>query len=380
MLCIELRALGLSPDFIVCRSKQPVDQASREKLSLFCNVPVENVLSIYDVANTYHVPTLMLQQQFHRLLHHRLNLASVAASAASFDVSSGVDGDVALNGNMVKDWQSLAERMDAAKSEAIIALVGKYLNQSDSYLSVTNALRHSCIATNQRLRLLCIDSSLLEEECSRTHPELHKQAWEQLRTAQGIVVPGGFGSRGFEGKIETVRYARENKIPFLGICLGMQAVVAEYARSVLKRAAATSREFNAVCADDDAAIIYMPEIDPTTMGGTMRLGARNTDLRPDSVAYQLYGQSARISERHRHRYEVNPALVSALEAKGLQFSGKDSETQTRMEVVELAAEQKHPYFIGTQYHPEFLSRPLKPSPVFLGLLRVVKQLQEESKQ
>jgi CTP synthase len=192
-----------------------------------------------------------------------------------------------------------------------------------------------------------------------------------------VIIVGGFGIRGVEGKVDAIKYARENKVPFLGICLGMQVAVIEYVRSFLGRSKANSREFEPNSSDADAAIIFMPEGDKTKMGGTMRLGSRRTILAPGSTASALYGNAQFADERHRHRYEVNPELVPLLEAKGLKFSGKDTSGE-RMEVVELDSKE-HPYFLAVQFHPEFKSRPQRPSPVFLGLLEAVKRQKEEGK-
>ena len=253
------------------------------------------------------------------------------------------------------------------------------------YLSVISALKHACIQTRQRLRLDMIESTHLEDESAESNPELHSNAWKRLRAADGVLVPGGFGVRGIEGKILAIRHAREAKIPFLGICLGMQAAVIEYTRTFLGKNAANSQEFVPDIADEDAAVIFMPEGDRYAMGGTMRLGARTTIISENSIASTLYGGKSSISERHRHRYEVNPELVSRLEQKGtpspyiigiklcmclgLRFSGRDESFQ-RMEIIELS---DHPYFVGVQFHPEFKSRPQRPAPVFRGFLEAIRE-------
>ena len=381
----ELRALGLSPDFIVCRSKVEVQRSSREKISLFCNVPDEHVLSIHDVPNIYTVPLMMLEQNFHSLLMERLGLdvdsqasrgSSTQKQQAVSPTGSMVGGGAPMNQQFVDNWYEMVATIDNASDEAVIALVGKYTNQQDSYLSVISSLKHACIGTNQRLRLVMVESSSLEETMKISDPKLYEEAWQKLRSAHGILVPGGFGVRGIEGKVDAIRYAREHRIPFLGVCLGMQAAVIEYTRSMLGRATANSREFLPAIGDEDAAIVFMPEGSKDQMGGTMRLGTRRTLLRSGSRASQLYGGVDGVDERHRHRYEVNPSLVDALEEKGLMFSGKD-ETEQRMEVVELASDA-HPYFIAVQFHPEFKSRPQRPAPVFLGLLQAVKEQRQKN--
>lgn len=365
---IELRSLGIQPDFIVCRSGQPLLAGSREKIALFCNVSPERVLSIYDVRNIYHVPSVMIDQDFHHLLSERLGLDKQQKQEDSVHAE--------LDQQLASQWRDLAHTMDTATQVAHIAIIGKYTNLGDAYLSIVSALKHGAIATKQQLKVTMLESSHLEEEQATQNPNLYKEAWEKLREVDGILVPGGFGGRGIEGKIAAIRYARENKIPFLGICLGMQVAVIEYCRHVLGITQANSEEFAEV-EGREAAVIFMPEGDKEKMGGTMRLGSRQTRLHPSSRAFQLYGgEKDIIPERHRHRYEVNPALVKELEERGLVFSGKDADGQQRMEIVELSPQIDHPYFIGVQFHPEFKSRPQRPAPVFLGLLQAVQDRRE----
>jgi CTP synthase len=239
-------------------------------------------------------------------------------------------------------------------------------------LSVVKALTHSAIATKQRLKIEWIVASDLDINDENTSQEQHDEAWERLRNSDGVLVPGGFGMRGFEGKVQAIKYARESKTPFLGICLGMQASVVEYCRSILDRPNAHSSEFkDDLEVDVEDAIIFMPEGDRERMGGTMRLGLRETILRSGSTARKYYG-AERVNERHRHRYEVNPAIVSDLEEAGLHFVGRNTDKSgERMEIVELSTDV-HPYFVASQFHPEFTSRPEKPNPLFLGLLESTK--------
>jgi len=286
------------------------------------------------------------------------------SKGAAYPVPAEMTGEGFLN-----SWERLVATVDEAKDEVVIAVVGKYTDLSDAYLSITSALRHSSSATGQLLRLEMIESSSLEEETKHVDETLWRETWTRLKRAQAVVVPGGFGARGIEGKVNAIRYVRENKIPFLGICLGMQVAVIEYTRHVLGRKRASSREFDSSLSDSEAAVIFMPEGDPQHFGGTMRLGGRRTILRPQSRAAALYGGVEAVEERHRHRYEVNPSLVEALNEAGLTVSGRD-ESGERMEIVELN-EEAHPYFLGVQFHPEFLSRPQRPAPVFLGLLQAV---------
>jgi CTP synthase len=354
-----------------------VDQSNRDKIALFTNLPSQHVLSIPDVPNIYHVPLVMMQQGLHEMLASRLGLGAGAGAAAEAEAEG--ETTKRIHGNaFYQQWRDMALGIDDHNNaQATVALVGKYCTQQDAYLSVISALRHACIGTGQRLNLVMVEASHLEEG-GEHGPAAHEAAWTAVRSADAVLVPGGFGIRGIEGKVAAVRYARESRVPFLGVCLGMQAAVIEYTRSVLLRPGASSREFAPDCSEDDAAVIFMPEGDREVFGGTMRLGARRTTLAPGSLAAALYGDASSVLERHRHRYEVNPSLVSLLEARGLRFSGKD-DSKERMEVVELPRDV-HPYFVGTQYHPEFKSRPLRPAPVFLGLLQAAKEARNERQQ
>ncbi|CAI5466102.1 unnamed protein product, partial [Closterium sp. Yama58-4] len=225
------------------------------------------------------------------------------------------------------------------------------------------ALQHAAMACGRKLIIEWVASSDLEDAAKQESPDLYKEAWAALKRADGVLVPGGFGDRGVEGKILAANYARTNRVPYLGICLGMQIAVIEYARNVLGHTKASSTEFDP--ASPHPCIVFMPEVSKTHMGATMRLGARDTVLHsPDCLAAKLYGTSSSVSERHRHRYEVNPDMIHEFEAAGLQFVGRD-ESGRRMEILEIPS---HPYFLAVQYHPEFKSRPGRPSPVFQGLI------------
>ena len=244
-----------------------------------------------------------------------------------------------------------------------IAIVGKYTGLGDSYLSVTKALMHSAIASDRKLNVVWVEAGMLEDSTLAEDPTGHADAWAKVHSVDGILVPGGFGERGTEGKILTAKYARENKVPFLGICLGLQAAVIEYARNILDMKNAHSTEMVPNC--PDPAVIFMPEGSTTHMGGTMRLGSRRTIFQTlECKTAKLYNSQQFIDERHRHRYEVNPDLVAKLESAGCKFVGKD-ETNKRMEILEL---EDHPFFVATQYHPEYKSRPGRPSPPFMGLI------------
>ncbi|XP_060197486.1 uncharacterized protein LOC132626588 isoform X1 [Lycium barbarum] len=340
-----LRSLGLTPNILACRSTMELDENVMEKISRFCHVPVDSIITLYDVSNIWRVPLLLREQKAHEAILKVLNLIGVAREPA------------------LGEWTSRAELCDKLHEPVRVAMVGKYTGLSDAYLSVLKALVHACVACHRKLCIDWIAASDLEDETSRENPENYRSAWKLLKGANAILVPGGFGDRGVEGKILAARYARENRIPFLGICLGMQIAVIEFARSLLGLLDANSTEFDPNT--QNPCVIFMPEGSKTHMGGTMRLGSRRTYIEvADCKSAKLYGNQSFVDERHRHRYEVNPDMVQQLEDAGLSFTGKD-ESGHRMEIVEL---RKHPYFIGVQFHPEFKSRPGKPSALFLGLI------------
>lgn len=281
----------------------------------------------------------------------------------------------------ISSWRAFAESIDNFTTKCKICLIGKYSTFQDSYLSVIKALKHASVAVQRDLELSWVEASDLIEPSpidsadSEDNDTLadrvakHKEAWETLKSSDGVIVPGGFGVRGVEGKIAAANFCRVNKKPYLGVCLGFQVMVMEYAREMCGMPGANSTEFNEGC--EHPVVIFMPEIDKNNLGGTMRLGSRDTimhDFRDGSksICYHLYGGQDAVSERHRHRYEVNPEKVDIIQSKGLHFVGKD-ETGKRMEIAELKRTE-HPFYVGCQYHPEFQSRPLKPSPPFYGLL------------
>ncbi|XP_054777680.1 uncharacterized protein LOC129285804 isoform X2 [Prosopis cineraria] len=340
-----LRSLGLTPDILACRSTTALHENVKEKLSQFCHVPMENIVTLHDVSNIWHIPLLLRDQKAHEAMLKVLKLNGRVQEPS------------------LKEWSSRADVLDMLHEPVRIAVVGKYTGLSDSYLSVLKALVHSSVHWHKKLFVDWISASDLEDSTKRENPDSYKAAWKLLKGADGVLVPGGFGDRGVQGKILAAKYARENRIPFLGICLGMQVAVIEFARSVLGLQDANSTEFDPNT--KNPCVIFMPEGSKTHMGGTMRLGSRRTYFQVnDCKSAKLYGCKRFIDERHRHRYEVNPDLVARLENAGLSFTGKD-ETGRRMEIVELP---NHPFFIGVQFHPEFKSRPGKPSPLFLGLI------------
>jgi CTP synthase len=361
----DLRSLGLSPSVIFCRCTKQLFDSTKNKISSFCNVPPSHVLSVHDVSNVYHVPGLLESQNLHIILQDQLHLTTIAipSTPSNSNASANLVPDL-------KEWNAFAESVDTASETVTIALIGKYIGLQDSYLSVIKALRHAAVAVHRKLELEWIEaSSLAEGEGSTPDATIEaKEAWEKLKQADGVIIPGGFGQRGWEGKISAAKFCRVNRKPCLGICLGFQAMVVEYSRSVLGMKCADSTEFEETT--EFPVVFFMPEIDKETMGGTMRLGARTTRFThtlPDGTTSKtqlLYGGREAVLERHRHRYEVNPTFVDRIHEGGLLFVGRD-EAGERMEIAELP---DHPYYVGCQFHPEFLSRPLHPSPPFLGLL------------
>ncbi|CAF94344.1 unnamed protein product, partial [Tetraodon nigroviridis] len=309
-------------------------------------VCVIEVICVQDVSSIYRVPLLLEEQGVVNYFCNRLNM-SVKMSPRK----------------MLTKWKEMADRSDRLLEHVTIALVGKYTKLADSYTSVIKALEHSALAINHKLEVKYIDSEDLEPTTLGVEPVKYHEAWQKLCSSQGVLVPGGFGARGTEGKMLAINWARKQNKPYLGVCLGMQLAVCEFARNVLGWKDANSTEFNPE--SKYPVVIEMPEHNPGQMGGTMRLGKRRTVFKSDtSVMKKLYGNVDFIDERHRHRFEVNPALKDYFVKHGLQFVGQDVQGE-RMEIVEL---EDHCYFVGVQYHPEFTSRPIKPSPPYFGLL------------
>jgi len=324
---------GIQADILVCRTEHELSDELRQKLALFCNVKREAVIQSIDASTIYEVPNLMLEEGLDIVALKKLNLPKKAAPD-------------------LKNWNTFLHRLKHPKQTVNVGLVGKYVELQDSYKSILEAFIHAGAANQTKVNVISIHSEYLDET----------NAAEQLQGLDGILVAPGFGGRGIEGKIETVRYARENNIPFFGICLGMQMAVIEYARTVLGLKDANSTEMNEETQHPVIALMEEQK-NITDKGGTMRLGAWKCDLQEDSLAYKIYGKS-QIQERHRHRYEYNNDFRKQLEAAGLSTSGVNPETGL-VEIVEL---KNHPFFIGVQYHPEYKSTVANPHPIFVSFV------------
>lgn len=331
----ELRSIGIQPDIIVCRTMKELSEDMKKKIALFCDVEPDAVINNLTADSIYDVPLLMEQEGLDHIALKKLGLA---------------DRPVDLS-----DWKDMVARIHNAKGVTRIALVGKYVKLHDAYLSVVEALSHAGYAYGTKIDIRWVNSEELEEN----KPDLS----EVFKDIDGIIVPGGFGYRGIEGKIDAIRYARENKIPYLGLCLGMQCAVIEFARNVCAMEKANSSEF---IPDTPYPVIDLmsDQEDVTEKGGTMRLGIYPCKLKDGTKARKLYDNKEIIYERHRHRYEVSNELRPILEKAGLIISGTSPDGRL-VEIIEL---KDHPYFEATQAHPEFKSRPNRPHPLFLGFI------------
>lgn len=328
----DLQSMGIQPDIIVCRSEHPLDQGIKDKIALFCNVPSDHVLQNLDVEYLYEAPLAMEKE----------HLAQVACECLHLNCPEP-DLD---------DWHKMVDDLRHPTSKVTIALVGKYVQLHDAYISVVEALKHGGITNHATIDIKWVDSETVTED----------NVDELLGEVDGILVPGGFGTRGIEGMITAIRYARENKIPFLGLCLGMQLTIVEYARNVVGFRDAHSIEMNPNTTHP--VIALMPDQNGIEdIGGTLRLGAYPCVLAKDSLAHSLYGTD-NISERHRHRYEVNNDFRAVLTEKGLLLSGTSPDNR----IVEMCELPGHPFYIATQGHPELKSRPNRPHPLFRGLI------------
>jgi CTP synthase len=340
----ELRSIGIQPDIIICRSQQSIPLDQRKKISLFCNVPIDNVIETVDVRTIYEAPISFFNQKLDKQVLKFFKLKPKKRPN-------------------LNPWKKITKIVLNTKKSVNIAIIGKYVNLKDAYKSLDEALVHGGIANNVKVNLVRIESDNLKNNEIKT----------KLKNVSGLLIPGGFGKRGTEGKISAIRFARENKIPFLGICFGMQMAIVEFARNKLKIKKAGSTELDRKCYpviglinewDKDGKIIKGTDKD---LGGTMRLGLYEAKLRNNSAINRIY-KSSSIKERHRHRYEVNNKLKNQFENKGLIFSGMSPDNKLP-EIIEL---QNHPWFIGVQFHPEFKSRPLAPHPLFSSFIKASK--------
>lgn len=331
----KLREIGILPDVLVYRTEKPADEEVRKKISLFCSIPLDAVIEEVDVEHSiYEVPVVLADQGLDEMVIKRLQLPH-----AELDIT---------------EWQAMLDvAINGMSSEIEIAVVGKYIELQDSYKSIYESLDHAGIANRARVRLRLIEAEAVEEDGADV----------LLTGVDGVLVPGGFGERGIEGMIAAARWARENDVPYFGICLGLQIAVIEFARNVCSLPEANSTEFRPDCTS--AVIDLMDEQkDVEDKGGTMRLGAYPCDIQKGTLAYDLY-QEERISERHRHRWEINNNFVETLRDGGLVTSGHNPE----QDLVEIIENPKHPWFIGVQFHPEFKSKPIRPHPLFRGFVR-----------
>jgi len=340
----ELREIGIQPDILLCRSERAIPEEMKAKIALFCNVEEEAVVSALDVEYIYQVPLAFSREGLDEILLDKLHLPHEEV------------------GSLTK-WEEIVRKLRHPEDEVRIGFVGKYVEFGDSYKSLNEALVHGGIANNVRVKIVYIDSGSLEEE--GYHGELGH--------VDGILVGPGFGARGVEGKLRAIRYAREKKIPYFGICLGMQCATMEFARNVAGMVGANSTEF-----DDEAPykVIFKLRdlIGVDALGGTMRLGKYPCNLREGSIAAEAYG-TPMVEERHRHRYEVNPEYVAQLEERGLRVTGLSPDGKF-VEIVEL---EDHPWFLGCQFHPEYKSRPAAPHPLFGSFIRAARAFKTANK-
>ncbi|MBL8225935.1 MAG: CTP synthase [Chromatiales bacterium] len=345
----ELRSIGIQPDILVCRSEQPLPEEQRRKIALFTNVQERAVISAVDVDDIYKLPMAFRNQGFDAIVCERLGLSVKPADLA--------------------EWEAVVAARRSPEAEVTVAMVGKYVDLRDSYISLSESLMHAGLKTRTRVRIRYIESQ-----------DLEKDGTGALDGVDAVLVPGGFGERGIEGKISAVRYAREKGIPYLGICLGMQVAVIEFARNVLGLAGAHSTEFDPRTPHPVIALIsewqdrdgsLQKRDTASNFGGTMRLGAQECRLQAGTLAYEVYGADS-IQERHRHRYEFNNHYLDAMTAAGLVFSGFSIDGL--VEVVELP---RHPWFLACQFHPEFRSNPRDGHPLFTGFIGAARQYRAE---
>jgi CTP synthase len=336
----SLREIGIQPDMLLCRTSMPIDESLRQKIAMFCNVGVDMVFEARDADDIYRIPLLFAAQGVEQAVVKRLGLPRGVTDTG--------------------DWSAMMQRRDAIPSSVRIGVVGKYIELQDAYKSIYEALRHGGIANDVNIETVRIDSEEITADTVR----------DRLQDLDAILVPGGFGTRGIEGKILTAQFARENGIPYFGICLGMQCALIEFARNVCGLARANSTEFNDQTPYPVVDLLATQKA-ITTLGGTMRLGSYSCKLTPGSRAAEVYGNE-QVSERHRHRYEVNNKYRARFEEHGLRLAGTTLDNKL-VEIIELP---DHPWYLGCQFHPEFKSRPLTPHPLFRSFVGAARAARE----
>jgi len=342
----RLMEFGIHPHVIACRAEKPVSDKVRQKLSVYTNVPVSRVFSMHDLPSIYLLPELMREQGLDSEVVELLHLGGRVNTAHEIKAAG--------------EWQRYAGRIGAADTDVTIGITGKYTALRDSYASILKALEHAGVANAAEVNVEWIDTTDLTDA----------NAAAALAKVDGIIVPGGFGTRGTEGKVACIKHVREGGIPYLGICLGFQMAVVEFARNVCGLAGAGSTEIEPDC--NTPVIGILPEQKEIEgLGGNMRLGGQDVKIRPDTLASRLFDGAELIRQRFRHRYEVDPEYIEALEAAGMIFSGRHP-AHPIMQILELPG-QTHPFFIGGQFHPELTSRPLRPNPMFTGLVAAAIQ-------
>jgi len=338
---------GVQPHIIAARCENPVTQKVKEKISIYTNVPVSRVVSMHDVESIYLIPQILKEVEIDKEVMKILGLENKKTKKQK-------------NKKTKKQWEDFVKKIKNLKEEITIGVAGKYTDLRDSYASIIKALEHAGVQENVKVKIKWIETSKIKDA---------KEAAQELKNIHGMIIPGGFGKRGIEGKILCAQWARENNLPFLGICLGFQIALIEFARHVCKLENAHSTEINP--STSHPVIDILPsQKNIKNLGASMRLGGRDVLVKKGTLAYKLYDNQTKIRERFRHRYECNPSYIEILEKGGIVFSGKAPE-ENIMQILELPS---HPYFIASQFHPEFTSRPLTPNPLFLGLVRAGKDL------
>jgi len=349
----ELREIGIQPDILLCRSEKKLPREEKDKIALFTNVPKKAVISVVDSDSIYRIPVMLHKQLIDQIVCEKLNIKPKRAN--------------------LKQWEKITKLLDQSTQIINLAFVGKYIDLTESYKSLTEALIHAGIHNNAKINIHFFDSE-----------DSQKKGVASLKKMDAILIPGGFGKRGTEGKIKAIQFARESKVPFLGICLGMQLAITEYARNVVGLKKANSTEFNSRTPHPVVALIsewknmdgkIQKRNEASDLGGTMRLGAQKSKVKKNTLANYIYGDF--VNERHRHRYEVNNNYVKALIDSGLTISSRTSREKL-CEIIELPKES-HPWFLGCQFHPEFTSNPKDAHPLFLSFLKAALQFKKENK-